>query len=134
MLATLPPQPRSSPHSPDVPAYLRWRRPPCSSNSHAALVPPTRGGNFHPSAPVHPHALSVLAAGDAYAVSAPGSIALRTTSSFCGLQASVPILLGLFHAVTRDVQFQDHAVMYQTIDRRRRGHRILEDSVPFREQ
>src|SRR5260370_36003272 len=90
MLATLPPPPRSSPYSPCAPAYLRWRRQPCSSNSHAALVPPTSRGNFHPSAPVPPHALSVLAACDACAVSAPDSIALLTTSSAAGSAHSLP--------------------------------------------
>src|SRR5260370_9115542 len=69
---------------PSAPAYLRWRRPPCSSNTLAVLVPPTRGGNFHPSAPVPPHVLSARAA------CAPGSTALRTTSSAAGSAHSLP--------------------------------------------
>jgi hypothetical protein len=34
------------------------------------------------------------------------------SASFAWLQARVPILLGLLHAVTRDIQLQDHAVMH----------------------
>src|ERR1019366_868246 len=90
MHATLPPPPRSSPHSPGAPAYLRSRRPPCSSGNHAGLVPPTSRENFHPSAPVYPHALSVLAACDAHGAFAPHSIALLTTSSAAGSAHSLP--------------------------------------------
>ncbi len=43
-------------------------------------------------------------------------------------------LLSLLRAVARHVQFQDHAVMYQTVDRRRRHHRVLEDRLPTRER
>src|SRR5208283_5305664 len=85
-----PPPPRSFPHSPAVPAYLRWHRPPCSSNSHAVLVPPTSHGNFHPSAPVPPHALFVPVACDASAASAPDSTTLRPTSSAARSAHSLP--------------------------------------------
>jgi hypothetical protein len=54
----------------------------------------------------------------------------RWSVGFPGLQAGVPILLGLLHAVTRDVQFQDYAVMNQTIDRGRCGHRVFENVFP----
>src|SRR5438876_4710937 len=47
-------------------------------------------GNFHPSVPVPPHALSVLAACDACAASAPDSITLLTTSSAAGSAHSLP--------------------------------------------
>src|SRR5882762_7143361 len=90
MLAIPPPPPRSSPHFPCVPACLHWRRPPCSSSNHAALVLPTSRGNFRPSVPVHPHVLSALAACDACAVSAPDSIAPLTTSSAAGSAHSLP--------------------------------------------
>src|SRR5216683_7726765 len=90
MPATLPPPPRSSPHSPSVPAYLRWHRPPCSSNTLAALVPPTRGGNFHPSAPTRPHALSALAACGATGAFALDSTALPPTSTAAASAHSLP--------------------------------------------
>src|SRR4051812_12513662 len=43
-------------------------------------------------------------------------------------------LLGLLDSIARDVEFEDHAMMNQAIDRRRRGHRIFEDPLPFRER
>src|SRR5260370_23378568 len=56
----------------------------------------------------------------------------RWSVGFPGLQAGVPILLGLLHAVTRDVQFQDYAQMIQTTDRVRCGHRAFESVFHFR--
>src|SRR5262245_60244727 len=43
------------------------------------------------------------------------------------------LLLCGFHSITRQIQLQDHAVMDQAIDRRRRRHRIFEDSLPLAE-
>src|SRR5262245_34277843 len=43
-------------------------------------------------------------------------------------------LLRLFRSVARQVEFDDHAVMHQPIDGRRRRHRILEDRFPARER
>src|SRR5437870_6632127 len=43
-------------------------------------------------------------------------------------------LLGLFQAITRNVQFQNHAVVHQPVDGRRRGHRIFENGFPLRER
>lgn len=42
-------------------------------------------------------------------------------------------LLCRFHTETRHVQFDDHAVMHEAIDRCCGRHRILEDLVPFAE-
>ncbi len=42
--------------------------------------------------------------------------------------------LGLLQPVTGDVQLQDHAVMHQAVDRRRRRHRVLENHFPLRER
>lgn len=41
------------------------------------------------------------------------------------------LLLRGFHSITRQIQLQDHAVVDQTIDRRRGRHRVFEDSLPI---
>jgi hypothetical protein len=41
------------------------------------------------------------------------------------------ILLGFLHPVARDIQFDDYAVMHQTVDRGRRHHRVFEDRFPL---
>src|SRR5262249_61939733 len=43
-------------------------------------------------------------------------------------------LLGLLFPIARNVQFDDHAVVHQPINRRRRHHRVFEDPFPFRER
>jgi hypothetical protein len=48
-----------------------------------------------------------------------------------GLTFRQLILLGFLHPVARDVQFDDHAVMHQAVDRGRRHHRVFEDRFPF---
>ena len=60
------------------------------SGNHAGLVPPTSRESFHPSAPVPPHSLSVLAACGAHAASASDSIALLITSSAAVSARSLP--------------------------------------------
>ena len=40
-------------------------------------------------------------------------------------------LLGLLHSIARNVQFNNHAVVHQSVDRRRRHHRVLENPLPF---
>ena len=40
-------------------------------------------------------------------------------------------VFGVLHSVARDVQFDDHAVMYQPVDRCRRHHGIFEDRFPL---
>ena len=40
-------------------------------------------------------------------------------------------LFRLFGPIAGHIQFQYHTVMNQPIDRRRRGHRVFEDSFPF---
>jgi hypothetical protein len=42
--------------------------------------------------------------------------------------------LGLLDAVAWDVQLEDHAVMHQAINGRRRRHRIFENAFPFRKR
>ncbi len=41
------------------------------------------------------------------------------------------VFLGLFESIAGDVQFDDHRVMDQTIDRGSGRHRILENLLPF---
>ena len=50
-----------------------------------------------------------------------------------GLTFCLLILLGLLRPVARDVQLDDHAVVYQAVDGGRRHHGVLEDAFPFRE-
>ena len=40
-------------------------------------------------------------------------------------------LLGLLHSIARNVQFNNHAMVHQSVDRRRRHHRVLENPLPF---
>src|ERR1700676_5595458 len=46
----------------------------------------------------------------------------------------VAILLSLLHSVAGDVQFHDDRVVHQPVDGCRRGHRVLEDSLPLGER
>jgi len=49
----------------------------------------------------------------------------------------IPSLLfspGVFHTVVGDIEFEDPAVMHWPVNGRRRGHRIFEDHLPFRER
>lgn len=50
------------------------------------------------------------------------------------LHYGITVLLRLLHALARDVEFQDHAVMSQTIDSRGRGHGIFEDLILSRKR
>ena len=52
--------------------------------------------------------------------------------------ASAPLLSGagsrvfwVLHPIAVDGQFQDNRVVNQPVDSRRRGHRVLEDSLPL---
>ncbi len=40
----------------------------------------------------------------------------------------------MLQAKARDVQFQDHAVVHQVVDRRCRRHRVFEDVLPLRKR
>ena len=41
--------------------------------------------------------------------------------------------LGLFDSIARDIQFEDHAMMHEAVNRRCCRHRIFEDALPLRE-
>src|SRR5678815_983777 len=43
-------------------------------------------------------------------------------------------LLGLFHSIAWDVEFENYTVMNQPVDRGGRGHRVFEDPFPFGER
>ena len=51
-----------------------------------------------------------------------------------GLAFRLLILLGVLHPIARNVQFDDHAMMHQAVDRGRRHHCVFEDRFPFRER
>ena len=39
--------------------------------------------------------------------------------------------LRLLDAVTRDIELEDDAMMHESVDRSRRGHRVFEDAFPL---
>ena len=54
----------------------------------------------------------------------PGSFALCLTFRLL-------IHLGVLHPITRDVQFNNHAVVHQSVDGCRRHHGVFEDCFPL---
>jgi hypothetical protein len=61
------------------------------------------------------------------------SLFLRLRGSFARATASLLGFPRCFRTIAGHVELHDHAVMHQPINRRRRGHRILEDRLPARE-
>ena len=55
----------------------------------------------------------------------------RPDASIGRLAVCQLVLLGLLHPIARNVQLDDHAMMHQPVDRRRRHHGIFEDPFPF---
>src|SRR5208283_5354874 len=52
----------------------------------------------------------------------------------CGSRQLLTRLLRLLGTITGNIQLQDHAVVHQSIDRRRGRHRVLEDRLPTRKR
>ena len=48
-----------------------------------------------------------------------------------GLGFRLLIHLGVLHPITRDVQLNNHAVVHQSVDGRRRHHGVFENCFPF---
>ena len=55
----------------------------------------------------------------------------RSASLSRGLGFHLLIHLGVLHPITRDVQFNNHAVVHQSVNGGRRHHGIFEDCFPF---
>jgi hypothetical protein len=48
-----------------------------------------------------------------------------------GLAAGLLVLFRFLRRIARNIQFDNHAVMHQPVDGRRRYHGVFEDSFPF---
>ena len=59
------------------------------------------------------------------------SVLFSRGSSAFALAFRLLVLLGVFHAVTGNVQFDDHAMVHQAVDGSSRHHGVFEDRFPF---